>query len=364
MTSRPLAKGFVTMALLTAVFVLGGVRPSAALTKEEIANLTGPDRQKILEEGARKEGEVMWYTSLIVDQVAQPIADAFKKKYPYIKFEFVRSDSTQILQRVMAEARARSVRADVVVADIADGLKDSKTVQSFQSPILAEYPAQYIDPEHEWVSIRTSWQGIAWNTNLVSDAEAPQTWEALLDPKWKGKLAWTASSGTGAPRLITHFRKIWGEDKTLDYLHKLKAQDIRTLPGSVRSALDQIIAGEKAIGVSMAMHHIAISRSQGAPIYGAEPEPAMARSGALALVKNMPHPHGAMLFVDFLLDKDGAQKVFRETQYNPAHPAVKPLPEMAWIQPNLNGKEELLMTPNEENEMQEKSAELYKQIFR
>jgi iron(III) transport system substrate-binding protein len=324
-------KGVLPVAILAAANAVAPTVDAASLSKAEIAVYSGADRQKVLEEGAKKEGEVMWYTSLIVDQASKPIMDAFSKKYPFLKPNFIRMDSTDILQRILAEGRARSVRSDVVTSDIADGLKQTNLVQGFKSPLTSEYPESYVDKEGLWVQTRTSWQGIAWNTNLVKEAEAPQTWEALLEPKWKGKLAWASSANTGAPRLITYLRLVLGEDKALDYLKKLKDQDIRTLPGSVRSVLDQVIAGEKAIGVSMSMHHIAISKSVGAPVHGAEPDPVLARREAVALMKDAPHPYAAMLLIDFQLSRDGGQQVFRAAQYNPAHPAVEPLPEMKWI---------------------------------
>jgi len=87
--------------------------PAAALTDAEILNLKGPDRQKILEAGARKEGKLVWYTAMIVDQTVRPLSDAFSKKYPYLKVEFWRGSSRQIIQKVTAEARAKSVQGDV-----------------------------------------------------------------------------------------------------------------------------------------------------------------------------------------------------------------------------------------------------------
>lgn len=360
----PLSHRRAKFAFCALALSLAAAAPAGALTNEEIANLAGPDRKKVLLEGAKKEGEVSFYTTLLVDQVARPVAEAFEKKYPFVALKFTRLGSSDILQRVMAESRARTVHVDVIDADIAEALKKQGLAQKFNSPVMAEYPSYYIDPERTWVSIRTSWQGIAWNTKLIKDEEAPKTWEALLEPRYKGKLAWADSSGTGAPRVITHLRKIWGEEAALDYAKKLKEQDIRTLPGSVRTVLDQVIAGERPIGVSMSMHHIAESMEKGAPITGVSPEPVIARAQTLHVVKGAPHPYAAMLLVDFILAKDGAQTVFRDAGYNPAHPGVDPLPKLRWIQPNRNGKQELLMPPEEVDAMTPKSQDIYRALFR
>ena len=60
-----------------------------AATVEEIALMNRPDRQKILVEGAKKEGKVSWYTTLIVDQVVRPVKEAFEKEYPFIQVEYL-----------------------------------------------------------------------------------------------------------------------------------------------------------------------------------------------------------------------------------------------------------------------------------
>ena len=349
---------------LAATIALGGTGSGHALTQEEIAKLSGPDRGKVLLEGARKEGEVSFYTTLIIDQVVRPIHQAFVAKYPDIKLNFIRNDSSQMIQKVLAESRAKSIRVDVIVANAVTAMKNTNLAHPFMTPYHADYPAAYVDPELAWVSFYNLWEGIAWNTNMVRDQDAPKTWEALLDPKWKGKMVWTSSVATGAERLITDLRKLWGEQKALDYIQKLKANDIRTLPGSIRSALDQVIAGEYPIGVNMAMHHIAISKSQGAPTTGVTPEPAFGQSGYINYIRGAPNPHAGMIFIDFLMAPDGGQKVLAEVQYNPAHPKVPPAAELRWIQPNLNGLKEVFTPPEEVDAMTKASVETYQKIFR
>ena len=348
----------------TLALILTAVSLAAAASVDEIVTLKGPDREKILIDGARKEGEMTWYTSLIVDQVSRPLSDAFQAKYPFIKVNLVRLETAAILQRLMAEQRASSVRVDVVAGDIAAPMKAAGLAQKFSTPYSTPYGAANVDPDGMWVSFRSSWQGIAWNTKMVADADAPKTWDNLLDPKWKGKMVWGSAPDTGAPRLFTHLRKVLGEDKALEFITKIQKQDVRTLPGSIRTVLDQVIAGEAPIGISMAMHHIAISKSLGAPVNGTSPEPVMTRTGVVTMARNLPHPHAGMLFVDYLLDKDGGAQVMVKAQYNSAHPEVDPLPELRWIQPSKNGKKEVILTPTEEEAMQPRSVEIYQKLFR
>ena len=78
--------GLVLAALLAAA-------PARALSNQEIANLKGPDRAAILDKGARAEGALTVYSSLIVDQVLRPLIEAFNKQYPYLKVDYWRGEA-------------------------------------------------------------------------------------------------------------------------------------------------------------------------------------------------------------------------------------------------------------------------------
>ena len=93
----------VSLIILLASMIL--IRSTSAATVEEIALLNRPDRQKILVEGAKKEGKISWYTSLIVDQVVRPVKEAFEKEYPFIQVEFFRANSERIVKGCLASTR-------------------------------------------------------------------------------------------------------------------------------------------------------------------------------------------------------------------------------------------------------------------
>src|SRR5215475_14272235 len=74
---------------------------------DEIALYNKPDRQKILIEGAKKEGKISWYTSLIVDQVVRPVKEAFEKEYPFLQVEYFRGNSERLVQKMFAEYQGK-----------------------------------------------------------------------------------------------------------------------------------------------------------------------------------------------------------------------------------------------------------------
>ena len=116
---------------------IGWFSVSRAVSVEEIALYNRPDRQKVLVEGARKEGKITWYTTLIVDQVVRPVKDAFVKKYPFLQVEFFRGNSDRLVQKMVAEYQAKRYEVDIVDGTVTAPLvKRVGYLQRFYSPIL------------------------------------------------------------------------------------------------------------------------------------------------------------------------------------------------------------------------------------
>ncbi|HLN86631.1 MAG TPA: hypothetical protein VK200_09205, partial [Candidatus Limnocylindrales bacterium] len=100
-------------ALMGLLAVMIAARIAGAATVEEIALMNRADRQKVLVEGARKEGKVSWYTTLIVDQVVRPVKEAFEKEYPFIQIEYFRGNAERLVQKMMAEYQAKRYEVDI-----------------------------------------------------------------------------------------------------------------------------------------------------------------------------------------------------------------------------------------------------------
>lgn len=306
------------------IALLGLVIPNATAgaTVEEVALTTSVNRQSLLEEGAKKEGKLLWYTTLIVNQALKPIKQAFEKKYPYVQVEYHRADSEALAQRMLAEYQAK--RYDV---DVLDGtstivmLKKAGYIQRFSTPQLRDYPARLKESQGYWAVPNLYFMTLGYNTKLVAANEVPKSLSDLLNPKWKGKMVWNTSGGSGAPVFLGNTLITLGEQKGMAYLKQLTAQNVAKSTASARAVMDMVVAGEYAIGINMFNYHAVISRAAGAPVdwQAIEPVPALVKT--LGLAKNAPHPHASMLFIDFLLSKDG-QKILQEADYLPAHPDV------------------------------------------
>src|SRR5580698_6608932 len=72
------------------------------------------DIDPALVEAAKKEGSVVWYSGMIVNQIVRPLVDAFQAKYPGITVQSSRASGNDNALKIMNETRARRPMADVV----------------------------------------------------------------------------------------------------------------------------------------------------------------------------------------------------------------------------------------------------------
>jgi iron(III) transport system substrate-binding protein len=271
---------------------------------------------------AKKEGQVVWYTGLIVNQLARPMADAFQKKYG-IPVNYVRQDSSETILRISKEAQAGHISADMFDATTGiAALKKAGVLQAYRPASAAHYGPEAVDPEGFWTGLNIFAIIGAYNTGLVQKGSEPRTWEDLLDPKWSGKIAWSTSvSSQGGPSFVGTVLAEYGEERGMDYLRKLATQKITNIDAASRNVLDQVIAGEYPIMLQVSDNQPVTSAHAGAPVGSLKFNPSTGTLNAMAVLKGAPHPNAGKLFVDFLASPDG-QKIIAQNYYVPADPGT------------------------------------------
>jgi iron(III) transport system substrate-binding protein len=336
-----------------------------AQSAEDILLYKGPDREQKLIEGAKKEGQVVIYAAIIVNQGMRPIAEKFQKKYPFIKLTYWRADSEDIVQKASAEVRANNLVADIIEGTGAGELAvAADIVQPYYTPVVNAFPEVYRDPKGLWTPTRLSYYSIAYNTRLVPADKVPKTYDDLLDPQWKGKMSWRIGSSSGTPLFITNLRLAWGEERAKAYFEKLKEQKIVNFgAGSARTLVDRVIAGEYSIALNIFAHHPLISKGKGAPTNSQLMDPVASTAATMSLVKGAKHPYSALLLVDYILSKEG-QQILADAEYFPADPAVPPLPSLAPVVPKIAGVPENFIGPDKLIKYTDSSQETFRQLFR
>ena len=272
--------------------------------------------QKLID-GAKKEGALVWYMSASIED-AKAILLAFNKKYPFLKTDFFRAGSARLFNRIMNEARAGKVLFDLVAVR---GLETHQLVkagllQPYVSPESAAYPAGFKDSKGYWVDYFDSYNVIGYNTQLVARDQAPKSWEDLLDPKWKGKIALDEENFSWYGAMTQK----WGTEKTQRYMRALAKQDIQLRNGQTLIA-QLMAAGEFSVAMVLA-HRIEKMKEQGAPVeWVTTLDPVTASLHPIGIAAKAPHPNAAKLFVDFILSKDG-QQLLLSIERTPARPGI------------------------------------------
>jgi iron(III) transport system substrate-binding protein len=290
---------------------------AAPSTVSEIANCADADRQQLLEEGARHEGAVMLYAT---GTQIQPLLDRFMQKYPFIKVSMPRASSIDVTRKVIEEYGAGLYQVDAYELS-SYGLvilREQGLLQPFSSPEVADYDKTAIESGRSWVSVRESYLGIGYNTQKIRAEDAPKSYQDLLDPKWKGKMAISGSLSTSANWVGGMVISLG-----IDYVKKLGLQNIRIYELSGRALANLTISGEVPLSPTIYNSHVEASRVQGAPIAWNLPGPVAVTDTSTALALKAPHPHAAMLLIDFLLSKEG-QAIYRDLGYVPSRNGMAP----------------------------------------
>jgi ABC-type Fe3+ transport system substrate-binding protein len=312
---------------------------------------------------AMKEGEVNWYSTQIISQLVRPVTAAFEKKYPGIKVRATRANASEVAVKILNESRAGRVQSDVF-----DGtttvvpLKKEGYVLKWLPDAAKEYPAEVKDAEGYWIANNLFVITAGFNTNLVPRGTEPKTYQDLLNPKWRGKMAWNGfptSSGLGG--FVGTVLKEMGPEKGRAYLRELSKQNVANLRGSAREVLDQAIAGEYAIALQIFNHHAVISAKKGAPVDWIKMEPLTGTLSVISIHKNAPHPNAAKLLVDFIISREG-QQVFRDADYITAHPDVPA--SVPTLKPKEGGFRTHFFTPEQTEEQMPEWKKVSDEFFR
>ncbi len=224
----------------------------------------------------------------------------FMAKYPGVKVEVVAAGTGELLNRIQAEAAAPL--ADVLWGGGADSLAAFKT---FFAPYVCANDDQigdaYKDAEDLWIGESPLPMVLFYNKTMVKDEEAPKTWDDLLDPKWKGKIAFCspAKSGSAFTQLCTMIFAHGGPDGGgWDFVTKFYANLDGKLLDSSSNCHKLVATGEYAIGVTL--EKAAVLYADNKDVAFVYPKQDSAVPDGVALVKGAPNEANAKLFIDFV----------------------------------------------------------------
>lgn len=274
-------------------------------------------------EAAKKEGKVVWYTSVDLP-LAEKIAKSFEAKFPGIAVRVERSGAERVFQRIGQEYGSNIHAVDVAnSSDAAHFIvwKKQNLLEAYMPEDVAKfYPTEHKDPDGQFASFRVWLCIIAYNTNLVKKEEAPKSYADLLDPKWKGKIVKAHPGYSGTIMTATYQMQ---RDLGWGFFEKLAAQNIM----QVQSSADppkRLALGERAVMADGNEYNIFQLKEKNSPVeavYATEGSPLIV--GPTGMFKAAPNPNAAKLFCNYSFTPECQQLIIDVGGLRSMHPQTK-----------------------------------------
>ena len=305
-------KRFIYLSCLVMLFGLFGPRLGSAQSSagvegllDKINRLPGTERQQKLVEGARKEGELVWYSTMNREN-SQELINLFEKEHPYLRIKLLNGSAVQTMTRINSEYSAKNYLFDIthIRGLFLLPLKKKQIIAAYRSPYRDALRPGYKDNEGYFNAIFTQGQLFILNKNLVKSQDYPKSLEDLLAPRWKSQLGMDDESYDWLAALMDYY----GEEKGKQFAERLGRQELNFRKGN--NLLGQLVAaGEIPLMVDGYNHTGYLLKTKQAPVELLFPEPYVTAKTPTGvwIGSYAPHPHAAALFVDFLLSKRGQE---------------------------------------------------------
>jgi ABC-type Fe3+ transport system substrate-binding protein len=289
----------------------GAQTASAESVYADLAKLSPPERQKRIEDGARREGTLVIIHTMRGRESTDHLA-LFGKRFPFLKIELEGDIGSQdAAERLYAEETAGRHFTDVINV----ALPDLGTLTARN--MLARFPTRapemvlprykgFIDPQARWTPWYWSEHGISYNSSLVPKDKAPTRWSDLCNPFFKG----SASYDPAEDRFLAGLYAILGEGEAARLLECIGANDPIIQRGHTQR-MQLMLAGDHMVqGDNYLYSGVAIKRKNpSAPYEIAYSVPAFGFGGVAAINKNAPHPYAAALWTDWTLTPESQEYV-------------------------------------------------------
>jgi iron(III) transport system substrate-binding protein len=274
-------------------------------------------------EAAKKEGKVIYYTSVDLP-LAEKVAKSFEAKYSGIAVRVERTGAERVFTRIAQEYGSNIHAVDVVnSSDAAHFIvwkRNGWLAPYVPEDVAKHYPAEHKDPDGLFASFRIFLCPMGYNTNLVKAADAPKSYADLLDPKWIGKIVKAHPSYSGTILTATYQMS---RDIGWSYFEKLAQQKVM----QVQSASDppkKLALGERAImadGIEYGMFQLKEGGKPVEIIYPTEGTPLVI--GPNAVFKSAPNPNAARLLQSYMFSAECQQLIIDTGGMRSAHALTK-----------------------------------------
>jgi iron(III) transport system substrate-binding protein len=292
----------------------------AALAQDgSLLSYEGADRTDKVVAAAKKEGRLMLYTAFR-PQDLPALIEPFEKTYG-IKVTVWRSGKTNVLQRVLKEAKGQRYEVDAILmpSPEMEALRREKVLQPVKSPSRNDLLPEAVPAHGEWAPVLLNVLVPAYNTKVIRKEDLPRSYQDLLDPKWKGKLGVEAQL---VEWYMTTVRSMGGT-RGSKFFSELSAKNGLSARLGMSLLNNLVISGDVPLALAVYRDLPEKAKRKGADIDWFVLEPTVAEAFVVSIAGRAPHKNAALLFHDYLLS-ESTQKLLRSLGFHPANVKVQP----------------------------------------
>ena len=264
---------------------------------------------------AHAQQKLVVYTSN--DSTLNELTSAAFGKETGIQVELISAGSGVVVKRIQSEKERP--QGDIIWGVSRSLLETNKAYFApYSSKNIDAIPAEYRDPANLWIGNNLHLLVITQNTKALPENEGPKSWNDLLDPKYKGKIAFTDPANSGsAYSTVTMLVDLWGGGDAGWKKMKALFANMKVLNRS--SLVFQGVGnGEYPLGISLEYAGY-LWAGNGAPVKTIYPaEGTYASMEGVAIIKGGPNPESAKKFVDWINRKDVREMILTATFRRPA----------------------------------------------
>jgi iron(III) transport system substrate-binding protein len=275
----------------------------------DLAGLPADERQRRLEDGARKEGRLVMIPNMRGDLLRRH-TKLFQDRYPFIRIEASDMSDQVAAERFIAEEAVGQHLTDLIGLTLPDLtlILAKQLVARNPTPAAAAILPQYVefrDPEHRWVPWYWSEHGISYNSRMIPSEKAPKSWQDLCNPAYRGQVSFEP----GETKYLAGLYLMMGEDKFRDWA-KCIGENKPVIQEGHSSRLMLMLAGDHAIQGDNFFYEGMLQKRRSPDKVAFEivwTAPILARAGMVVISRNAPHPHASALYTDWLLSKESQE---------------------------------------------------------
>lgn len=304
-----------------------------------------------------EEGELVYY-GVLAQENARQILPVFEERFPGITVEHIDATGEKLVARAVAEKRGGRVLGDVLAVPA------KEILLAQQADLLLEWLPPEAEPYEDtlkgpdWVGIEEQYWVGAWNTNLVPEGEAPDSFEDFADPKWRD-----LGGLVGEPRdyqmILAMIQKYDGDaQRAINLFQQIAENNNPSFHDGHSELTELLVSGQAAACFTCYTHHYPPRQKDGAPVEYFLTE-GVGNPVGNAVFDGAPHPLTAKLWSRWVASEEG-QKAYAEGGRTPTHPDVGPVEDVRPETIYHIGTEDLQQTAPDGRDYQE----VWQEIFR